>query len=186
MAEAVVKANIFRRGFNKVTDYFKNIGHDYADVAKNVVEDSKARPLKAGVALSAVGLIGYAIKSNPTERDFNDKLCALRQQMALLPKSIHSSRADDKLSTLTNLINTDRLDYYDCWLFSLILKRDWDRNVRTPASQDSNLKDWPWQMVWRNAVDVGAFGQFFELDRAFLNYDVRQEEFDESNQLAVA
>lgn len=93
MAEAVAKVNIFRRGFNKVTDYVKNIAHDYADVAKNVVEDSKAKPLKAAAAFSTAGLIGYALKSNPTEVDFNNRLCALRQQMALLPNTIHSTRA---------------------------------------------------------------------------------------------
>jgi hypothetical protein len=93
MAEAVAKVNIFRRGFNKVTDYVKNIAHDYADVAKNVVEDSKARPLKAAAAFSTLGFIGYALKSNPTEAGFNDQLCALRQQMALLPNAIHSTRS---------------------------------------------------------------------------------------------
>lgn len=93
MTEVAVKANIFRRSFNKVTDYLKNIAHDYTDVAKNVVVDSKSHPFKAGVALSVLGFTGYALKSNPTENDFNNKLCLLRQQMSLLPTPIHSSRA---------------------------------------------------------------------------------------------
>lgn len=36
---------------------------------------------------------------------------------------------DNRLKNLTHLSNTGRLDYYNCWLFSLVLKRDWDRNV---------------------------------------------------------
>lgn len=88
-----VKVNIFRRGLNRVTEYFRNLAHDYADVAKSVVEDSRTNPLKTGATLSMVGLLVYALKTNPTEADFNNKLRMLRQEMALLPLSIHSSTA---------------------------------------------------------------------------------------------
>jgi hypothetical protein len=90
---AAAKANIFRRGLTKVTDYAKNIAHDYADVGKNIVEDAKKRPLKATVALSTIGMLGYSIKTNPSESEFRNRLCALRQRMALLPTPIHSSKA---------------------------------------------------------------------------------------------
>lgn len=104
MTEVAVKANIFRRSFNKLSDYFKNIAHDYVDVVKGVVEDSKTSPLKAGVALSVFGLTCYAIKTNPTELDFNNRLCMLRQQMSLLPVPIHSSRAGMLWLTLKLII----------------------------------------------------------------------------------
>lgn len=38
-------------------------------------------------------------------------------------------------------------------------------------------------MLRRNAVDIGAFGQFFGLEQAFLNYDVNETEF--KNQLTT-
>lgn len=93
MTEVAIKANIFRRGLAKVSDHFKNMAHDYGDVAKSVVEDSKSRPIKAGISLGTLGLIGYAVKTNPTELDLKDRLCALRQQMTLLPLPIHSTAA---------------------------------------------------------------------------------------------
>jgi hypothetical protein len=93
MGEVAVKVNIFRRAFNRLTEYAKNIAYDYADVAKNVVKDSRSHPLKAGISLSLIGFIGYAFKTNPSESDFKDRLCMLRQQMVLLPEPIHSLKS---------------------------------------------------------------------------------------------
>ncbi|KAH7671624.1 Protein R04F11.5 [Aphelenchoides avenae] len=85
--------------------------------------------------------------------------------------------SDNKLSGLTELINTGRLDYYDCWFFSLLVKRPYDRRVNIYASQDKNLKDWPWFTIGRNVVDVGAFGRFFAVEKAFVDFDILEEEF---------
>ncbi|KAI6243839.1 hypothetical protein M3Y99_00048900 [Aphelenchoides fujianensis] len=180
--EVAAKANFFRRAGARIADYAKNVAADYADVGRGVLTDTKTRPFRSAVVFALLGGAGYAIATNPKELEFRDRLCALRQQMALVPKDIHSfdgraGIADGKLAELTTLLNTERLDYYDCWFFSLLVKRDWDRHVNSPASQDSNLKEWPWQTLRRNIVDVGAFRRFFQLEKAFLNYDVREEEF---------
>ena len=47
------------------------------------------------------------------------------------------------------------------------------------ATQDPNLKDWWWKEFYRQIIDVGALNRFWNLERAFDNYDVREEEFAE-------
>ncbi|KAI6205820.1 hypothetical protein M3Y94_00835900 [Aphelenchoides besseyi] len=179
--EVAVKANFFRRATTRIVDYVKNVRDDYVDVGRNLITDTKARPIKSTVIFGLLGGAAYALKTNPTETELYNRLRALRQQMVLTPSTIHSFNSDRKLAEITDLINTARLDYYDCWFFSLLVKRDWDRNVFSPASQDSNLKQWPWQTFSRNIIDIGAFHQFFLLEKAFLNYDVREEEFEEQS-----
>lgn len=143
--EVAAKANIFRRAGTRFVDYVKTLGGDYAAVSRGVFDESKARPIKAVIVTTALGGMGYALKTNPTELQLKDRLCILRQNLALLPLAIHSSRAgvfirhymtspcpslDNKLAELTHLISSGRLEYYDCWFFSLLVDRAWDKHVR--------------------------------------------------------
>ena len=91
--KVAVKANVFRRFGNRVGDYFKTLGNDYAEVGRGVLRETRDRPLKAGIVAAALGALGYSLKTNPSKAQFDDRLCSLRQNMAILPLSIHSSRA---------------------------------------------------------------------------------------------
>lgn len=49
--------------------------------------------------------------------------------------------------------------------------------VRLYASQDERLNGWWLRNLFANVLDVGAFGQWFRLERYFVDNDVNEEEF---------
>uniref|UniRef100_A0A915CS68 Uncharacterized protein n=1 Tax=Ditylenchus dipsaci TaxID=166011 RepID=A0A915CS68_9BILA len=172
------KRNLIQRAGFRVADYVKTIARDYNIVLKDFALESRRRPLKTIVMAGLLAGSFYALKTNPDERQLRAHLVDLRLQMALLPPSIHSTKADAELERMTNLLNKDRLDIYNCWLFSLVVQRPYDRKNKMYETHDPNLRKWPWTELYENLVDFGAFNRFWGLYRSFVDYDIREEEFE--------
>jgi hypothetical protein len=51
------------------------------------------------------------------------------------------------------------------------------------SAQDSTLRGWWWEELWRNTVDIGAYNRFWNLEKAFVDYDVQEEEFQSAPQM---
>ncbi|CAD5229501.1 unnamed protein product [Bursaphelenchus okinawaensis] len=177
MASVAAKPNLFKRGADRLVEYVKTLAHDYRTVIVETAQDSVKRPVRTSAVGAFIAFLGYANRTRPLQNELDEKLVSLRQQMTLLPLAIHSSTADASLHLYTDLLNSERLDLYDCWFFSLLIRREFDRRVFSPVSQDSNLKKWFWQRFTDNFLDIGAFGKFYNLERTFVDYDIRQEEF---------
>uniref|UniRef100_A0A1I7ZYR4 Mitofilin n=1 Tax=Steinernema glaseri TaxID=37863 RepID=A0A1I7ZYR4_9BILA len=168
---------LLRRIGSKIGEFCRNVANDYATVARETVTGSKERPFRAALALSGLGGLGYAFFTNPTEEDLHNTMAEKRQQMVLVPNAIHNPVTNEELRRRTILLNQNRLDYYNCFFFSLLVEKEHDTKTRLYATQDSNLKKWIWQEVFDNIVDVGAFGTFYNLERSFIDFDINVTEF---------
>jgi len=157
--------------------YIKRIGKDYLTVFKDVLLESRQKPIKASFYISLISAAYYAKITRPDESLYISKLVELRQEMVLLPNSIHSSTADKKLEEITKFCINNRIDIYDCIFFSLVVARAYDKKSSLYIARDSLLKSWPWVTLWENLIDVGALNHFWNLERHFVDYDIRQEEF---------
>uniref|UniRef100_A0A7E4VS32 Tim44 domain-containing protein n=1 Tax=Panagrellus redivivus TaxID=6233 RepID=A0A7E4VS32_PANRE len=180
MAATQATKPLWRRAQARVVEYVKNLINDYKTVAIESIEDAPKHPLRTVAFLGTVTGITTAVVMNPTERQMLDRLAEWRLQMGLVPNSIHSTLADKTLVERTDLLNSNRYDYFNCVLFSLVVRRRYDTKARLYASQDSNLKDWPWNEIFKNVIDIGAFGRFWMLEQKFVDYDIKVEEFNES------
>ncbi|MFH4977269.1 hypothetical protein AB6A40_003978 [Gnathostoma spinigerum] len=169
--------SFLRRSYLQKIDYMKDLVRDYKSVLVDAVKDARNSPLKSLVIGAGLGTAFLAYKTNPTERDLYNVLADKRQMMVLVPNSIHNANADEALSSRTLLIDQNRFHYIDCWLFSLVVARPYDKNVCIYSSQDQNLKPWIGRHIYENLVDVGAFGQWCFLERSLKNYDINEEEF---------
>lgn len=140
---AATKPNIFKRLSRRLVDYCKAMGEDYKNSIKDAYTDSKAQPIKTSIIATALASLGYAYHTNPTEIEMRDHLAELRQQMVLVPNAIHNRKTgeipsflkiqngilDAELEKRTLLSNQRRLVYYDCYFFSLLVQRPYDRKV---------------------------------------------------------
>uniref|UniRef100_A0A914BU94 Uncharacterized protein n=1 Tax=Acrobeloides nanus TaxID=290746 RepID=A0A914BU94_9BILA len=153
------------------------VGGDYKNAIKDAYTDSRARPIRASIIGAVLSGLGYAYYKNPTELEMYDMLAELRQQMVLVPNTIHNPRSDAEIANRTLLFNQRRMVYYDCFFFSLVCKKPFDTRIATYVSQNKNLKNWFWQEFWYNIIDVGAFGRFYNLEKSLIDYDIREEEF---------
>jgi hypothetical protein len=42
---------------------------------------------------------------------------------------------------------------------------------------DRTTRQLPWIEIWKNSLDIGAFGRFWILENSFRDSDIRIEEF---------
>jgi len=110
--------------------YIKRIGKDYLTVFKDVLLESRQKPIKASFYISLISAAYYAKITRPDESLYISKLVELRQEMVLLPNSIHSSTADKKLEEITKFCINNRIDIYDCIFFSLVVARAYDKKIK--------------------------------------------------------
>jgi hypothetical protein len=181
-----VKPNIFRRAGKSVIEYVKHVANDYKTVVIETFEDIPKHPIRSTIFVSTLGTIITAVYTNPTETQMWNRIAEWRIQMGLVPNSIHNTAADSALIERTELRNTNRYDYWNCLLFSIVTRRKYDRKVQVYAAQDPNLKDWPWNIFLKDVIDIGAFNRFWLLEKQFIDYDIRKEEFPEEEQKKLA
>ncbi|KAL3102791.1 hypothetical protein niasHT_021458 [Heterodera trifolii] len=176
------KRLLARLGTTRVGRYVQQLAIDYAASCRDIVVGMRQRPLRAVACGAALASLLFTLKSNPDEIALRARLAQLRQQMVLIPASIHSTRADERLEQYTVLLNGNRLELVDFLLFSVLVERPFDKKNDFYAAHDKTLRGWPWTELWRNAWDIGAFGRFWALERSFANCDVRHEEWEGKGQ----
>uniref|UniRef100_A0A915PS39 Uncharacterized protein n=1 Tax=Setaria digitata TaxID=48799 RepID=A0A915PS39_9BILA len=160
-------------------DYWKMVGNDYMIVIGDVLKDMRRRPIRTMIKVLPLGGAFYAYKTNPSERDMLNSLVERRQQMVLVPNSIHSKKADDEIASRTMYIDQNRLRLINCILFSILIKLPDGDDLCLYENQNSVLKRWWWQR-YDDVIDIGAFDKWFMLGRSFENYDVNENEFNNS------
>ncbi|GMT31508.1 hypothetical protein PFISCL1PPCAC_22805, partial [Pristionchus fissidentatus] len=165
-----------RRGGAAFVDFWKRLGNDYMVTFKGAVDTGKEKPYKFVVAGVSTVTLAVAYATCPDERSMLDELRERRQQMALIPASEHSRKTDAELSLRTLLLNQRRLEHYNMLFFSLLVRRQHDTDVRLYRSQDPNLNSWWITDTLKNVMDIGAFGKWFHLERAFIDHDINEEE----------
>ncbi|CEF62673.1 Protein of unknown function DUF2366 family-containing protein [Strongyloides ratti] len=172
VAETVTKLPLMKRIVNKITEYGKQLKNDYKGSFEDAIADSKAKPHKALTLLGVSSLATYAFVTNPSKVDFRNIMAEKRIKMASIPPSIHNPVTVNAINEREKLWIQNRLHFLDCILFTLVIRKDFDSTLRSAKSQDSNLKDWYWNEIFNNIIDVGAFKRFFYLEKAMENCDV--------------
>uniref|UniRef100_A0AAF5CVM5 Uncharacterized protein n=1 Tax=Strongyloides stercoralis TaxID=6248 RepID=A0AAF5CVM5_STRER len=175
VAETVTKLPLMKRIVNKIVEYSKQLKNDYKGSLEDAVADTKAKPHKALLLVGTSAFATYAFVTNPSKIDFRNIMAERRIKMASIPPSIHNPVTVNAINEREQLWIQNRLQFIDCLLFTLVVRTSFDSTLRSAKSQDPNLKDWYWNEVFKNIVDIGAFNRFFYLDKAMENCDVADE-----------
>ncbi|CAG9536495.1 unnamed protein product [Cercopithifilaria johnstoni] len=160
-------------------DYWKMVGNDYMVVIGDLLQDTKNRPIIAVIKLLPLSGAFYAYKTNPTEGDMLNSLVEKRRQMVLVPNSIHSKKADDEIASRTLYINQNRLKLINCIVFSILIKPSDSDDVCLYENRVSILRRWWWKR-YNDIIDIGAFNNWFKLGKSCENYDINDNEFNNS------
>ncbi|KAL3094882.1 hypothetical protein niasHT_025686 [Heterodera trifolii] len=119
-AATPAKRLLARLGTTRVGRYVQQLTIDYAASCRDIAVGMRQRPLRAVACGAALASLVFTLKSNPDEIALRARLAQLRQQMVLIPASIHSTRADERLEQYTVLLNGNRLELVDFLLFSVL------------------------------------------------------------------
>uniref|UniRef100_A0A0N4ZR98 Peroxisomal membrane protein PEX31 n=1 Tax=Parastrongyloides trichosuri TaxID=131310 RepID=A0A0N4ZR98_PARTI len=175
--ETVPKLPLFNRVKEALKEYLHRLKNDYKGSFEDAITDSKAKPHKALTLLSVSIFSTYAFMTNPSKESFRRIMAEKRTKMALIPPTIHNPKTVDAINEREKLFIQKRLKFIDFFLFTLVVKTKFDSTLYTAESQDPNLKDWYWNEILKNIVDIGAFNKFWYLEKAMNNCDINDNEF---------
>uniref|UniRef100_A0A0N5BSX6 Peroxisomal membrane protein n=1 Tax=Strongyloides papillosus TaxID=174720 RepID=A0A0N5BSX6_STREA len=175
VAETIPKLPLMKRIGKRVTEYLIQLKNDYKGSLEDAIADSKAKPHKALALVSFSSFAVYAFVTNPSVRDFRNTMAQKRIKMAMIPPSIHNPVTVNAINEREQLWIQNRLRFIDCFLFTLVVRTTYDSTLRSSESQDSNLRDWYFNEIFKNIVDIGAFNRFFYLEKAMEDCDINDQ-----------
>ncbi|VDN60294.1 unnamed protein product [Dracunculus medinensis] len=175
---------MFARFRTNIFEYGKTIANDYKTVFVDAFVEARRKPVKAMLISACLCGLGYAYKTNPSESDFLESFVERRVQLTLLPIAIHNRKTDEAMQRLTKYIQHNRLEYYNFIFFSIVLRREYGKQMGIYYSTDPNLKDWWWRRLPKNFVDFGAFGRWYNLEKYFVDYDINENEFEQNDKIS--
>ncbi|XP_076307965.1 mitochondrial import inner membrane translocase subunit Tim29 isoform X1 [Tachypleus tridentatus] len=161
----------------KWAGFWKSLGEDYRTVAFETWEESKAKPKKTVLVLSALGMLVYAIQTNPDETSFQNSLILCRNELSLVSDSTRNPRSDGHMQYLLNCYNQGLLHRASCGPFSVIWVDDYHPDCSLYDARCSYLKP-RYLTFYERIVDVGIFGTWWNLRKMMIDYDVNPEEWN--------
>uniref|UniRef100_A0AC35TQJ7 MICOS complex subunit MIC13 n=1 Tax=Rhabditophanes sp. KR3021 TaxID=114890 RepID=A0AC35TQJ7_9BILA len=177
VAKEAIKVPFLKTIVPRTKEYWIKLGQDYKTSIIDCVKDSKKSPIKAGIIIGLFGVSGYAINTNPTTDDFRNDMAIRRHALSLVPPSILNPTTMTAINERENLWNQNKLKFYDFLFLTLIVKCKYDKTLYIAESRDVNLKDYIWNEILDNVIEVAAFGKYFYLDQAMKEYDVDDSQF---------
>ncbi|KAF7635802.1 hypothetical protein Mgra_00004714 [Meloidogyne graminicola] len=160
-----------------IKEYLTILANDYSAAVKDLVLDARQAPFKTTVFTSSIFGLIFACRKNPGERELRNRLAELRQQMVLIPWTIHSQKSVNCLERYTQLLNEKRLNFVNFWFLTFLVERRYNPNCNSNEANDRLTRQWLWIEFWKNCFDIGLFGRFWNLENSFQDCDICEEEF---------
>jgi len=158
--------------------YWKNIAHDYKDVCVETYKEAKEKPKKATIYLIILGLLGYLLKTNPSERHFNERVITDRLELDLVGMPIRSVKAEKHIRSLAKLQCSGQVRYQSFGFFSVIWKHDIDKRLGIFDSQCSYLRPLLTEIPER-VVDIGFANRWWVSKQNMIDFDINEKEWEE-------
>ncbi|XP_029640872.1 mitochondrial import inner membrane translocase subunit Tim29 [Octopus sinensis] len=169
----------------KIGNYFHNIYSDYKVVAIETAESMREKPLKASAYITFLSAIGFLIKSNPNENSFTYSLMESANRLALVGQAIRSPKTEKHLRELVSNMRDSKLVHINLGVCSFMYEDNYTQGLGLYVAQCGKLKT-PWLEIYKNIVDVGINGYWIYLEDAMKDYDVNENEWDETGNMTAS
>ena len=110
----------------RVINYFKMVKYDYTEALKEVTDFYKAKPVKAGVYSTLLGLGLYASYTNPDERSFWDNFIVSAQDLSLVGDRVRSPGSQQLVDYVSRAYNAGLVRRLNLGVASLIWVDNYD------------------------------------------------------------
>ena len=138
----------------------------------------KAKPLKASIYITAIGAIGFLIKTNPSEKDFQMNLMENANELSLVGQPIRSPKTERYINFLQDNFKNRKLVYINLGVCSFIYEDNYSQDVDVFFARCGKLKT-RWLDFHKSIVDVGVIGRWINMDKLMVDYDINEDEWDE-------
>ena len=152
------------------------IAQDYIEVVKDAYKDAKARPIKTLLySLMGCGVIA-TWKTRPDAVSYTDRLLDHCNDLYQCSQLVRNPTTQAYVDNIMGMFAKDQLEYKNFGFFAILLKREHSPVCKNYHMSCKHLRRRWWTRWANDIVDVGAWGRWWALDRAMVDYDINNEE----------
>lgn len=126
-----------------------------------------------------LGVLYTALKTNPDEQSFYDRLTHNISHLAMVGDAIRNPSAEQHVTYLSRCENQGLLRRTDLMFFTLMWIADYPKDCNIYAAQCKYLK--PSFLTFHNRIiDIGLFGTWLNMFLKMRDFDINPEEWSSS------
>lgn len=169
--------NLRNGRLKKLFDYFEQVFDDYYHVGKDVIQDCKDRPVRAGIISSFLVGSVVAFKTNPTLESYYDQMILEQNEMCLVDPTVRNASSYNYLFNQCQLSNQGSLRRLNMLFFSILWRAEYPRLSGLYVANCKYLEPKYISYLTERVVDVGFLGRWWILAQSLEDFDVNPEEW---------
>jgi len=158
----------------------KTIIVDYADVFADIYKSSVSRPFRT-LAYIAMGttIITVALR-RPGYTEYMDNVVNSANELGMCSEMVRNPVSKNYIDSILSEHSNGRLSCVNLGLVSIIVRREVSNEVCNYQATCKWLQPRPWSLLER-VVDCGAWGHWWGLENAMVDYDINTTELESLN-----
>ncbi|XP_046481463.1 mitochondrial import inner membrane translocase subunit Tim29 [Neodiprion pinetum] len=171
-----VTEQVKERLLDRWAKYWKNLFIDYRDVAKDVAQGCKDRPIRASIYFSLLGSVYYFSRHNPSPDSYRNMLIEESNKMMMVGEPIRNRQSVRHLKSIEQCFNEGIIRRLSLGIVSFIWLDNYDKECAYYKATCSYLK--PQYLGFHHRiVDIGFMDKWWLLEDKMTDFDINEEEF---------
>ncbi|XP_012260310.1 mitochondrial import inner membrane translocase subunit Tim29 [Athalia rosae] len=172
-----VAGQVKERLLDRWAKYWKNLYIDYKDVALDVVQGCKERPVRAFTYFSLLGSAYYLSKHNPDESSYRVLLLESSNKLMLVGKPIRNPVSVGYIQSIEQCYNEGIIRRFSLGILSFIWLDNYEKECAHYKARCSYLK--PQLLGFHHRIiDIGFMDTWWVLEEKMKDFDINEEEFN--------
>lgn len=151
--------------------YWKTVYKDYKDVALDLKNDIKSKPVKSVLIFSGLGFTTFCAKHNPDARHFKDTFIRANNDVIVIHPSMQRKQTIDHLSFIEKAYNSNIIRHLNLGVLSFIWIDNFSSDCNLFEAHCPHLQLEPTKFFSR-VIDVGFLDTWWVLAKKMTDYDI--------------
>lgn len=157
--------------FEKWMKYWQQLAKDYKDVAINLKQEMRQKPLKSAAYISGLGFLSFCMTHNPNLQSFRAKYVQCANDLCVISPSIVNPQAAEHLKYIEQCFNANLIRYTNLGILSIVWVDNYSKECNIYENNCSYLKI-PYRKFSEHILDIGFLNVWWVTSKKMLDYDV--------------
>ena len=167
------------RSVTRLGQPLKEILTDYVEVFKEIVVGARKRPFKAATYLISIATFTTTWRRRPDCASYINDVLDYANELSMCSEVVRRPSAKQYIDTITKQHADGYLRYINLGLIAIILRQNYSPSCSNYHETCEHLQPRMWT-IGERVVDVGFWGQWRNLEKEMLDFDVNEEELANS------
>ena len=157
----------------------KEILTDYVEVGKDLIQGARRRPIKTALYLTSGAAFTITWRKRPDYTSYINDVVEYANELSMCSEVVRRPSAKLYIDSVFKQHSDSYLRYVNLGLVAIILRRNYSPSCSNYHEMCKHLQPRIWTVLER-VVDVGFWGQWRNLEKEMLDFDVNEEDFNKS------